>query len=113
MAVKALPTIKRMQIINYKKFVKAALDINKKVYVIYVISITLEMAIYLACKAQIALFKAENAPVIVAAEYSNFVKIFLKNLLQCYQNLPKSIPILLIWKKVNSHFVDLFIVWGW
>lgn len=49
MAKKALPSIKRVQIINLKKFAKAALDPNQEVFIICVATIILEINIYLVC----------------------------------------------------------------
>lgn len=49
MAANILPTIKKVYIINWKEFTKAILAPNKEVFVIYIVTITLEMAIHLAC----------------------------------------------------------------
>ena len=53
---KALPTTKRIEIINKKEFAKAALDENIEALVVHVISLILNlMLIYPAQEAQIAL----------------------------------------------------------
>ena len=50
-----------MEIINNKKFTKTALDKNIKVFVVYVISFSLNLIpIHLAQKAQIALLDAKK-----------------------------------------------------
>ena len=97
MATDALPTTKRVQIINWKEFVKATLDPNKKVFIVYVATITLEMAIYLACQAQIALLKTEEAPVTVPEEYLDYADIFSEKLAII---LPE-------YTKINSHTINL------
>ena len=75
-AANALPTSKRVQIIDWKKLVKVALDPNKKVFIIYVATITSEMAIHPAHQAQITLLKAEEAPVTIPEEYTDYANVF-------------------------------------
>ena len=56
MIVKALSIIKQVEIIDKKKFTKAALDKNIEAFYIYIISFSLNlMLIQLVPKAQIAL----------------------------------------------------------
>lgn len=73
-----LPTIKKIQIIDRKKFAKTVLDPNKKVFVVNVTTITSEKAIYLVCQAQIALLKAEKVSVTVPKKYLDYTDIFSK-----------------------------------
>ena len=73
---KALPTTKRIQIINRKEFAKATLDPNQKVFVVHVATLTSEMTIHLFCQAQITLLKAEKSPFTVPAQYSDFADVF-------------------------------------
>lgn len=77
-AAKALPITKRVQIINQKEFAKTTLDLNDESFVVHVITITLEITIYLTRKAQIDLLKAEEALITVSAEYSDFIDVFSK-----------------------------------
>lgn len=90
-------TIKKIQIIDWKEFVKAVLDPDKEVLVMHIATITLGMTIHLKCKAQIAWLKAEMAPVFVLAEYLDFANVFSKELATM---LPKH-------TKINTHAIDL------
>ena len=92
-----LPTTKWVQIINRKEFIKAALNPNKEVFVVHVATITSEMAISLAHKARISLLKAEEAPVTVPAEYSDFANVFSEKLARV---LPEHI-------EINTYSIDL------
>ena len=75
-----LPTTKRVQIIDWKEFAKAALDPKNKAFVLHIVTITLKMTIYPEHKAQIDLLKAKKAPVLVPAEYLDFAKVFSEEL---------------------------------
>ena len=79
-ATDALPISKKIQIINQKKFAKVALDPNQEAFVVYVATLSSEMAIHLSRLAQIALLKAEEAPVTVPAEYSDSIDVFSEKL---------------------------------
>lgn len=48
MTVKALRTIKKIQIIDKKKVAKATRDLNKKDFIVYLTTIISKIAIYLA-----------------------------------------------------------------
>ena len=72
---KALPTTKQIEIIDRKKFAKAALDEYIEAFVVYVTSL-LTMAIYLARKAQIASLVTKKVQIL--SEYSDFSDIFLE-----------------------------------
>ena len=50
-AANALPTIKRVKIINWKEFAKAVLDPNKEDFVVHVATITSKIAIHPARQA--------------------------------------------------------------
>ena len=80
MAADALPITKRVQIINWKEFIKVALDPNREVFLVHVATITSQMAIHLTRQAQIALLQAEIASVTVPEEYSNYADVFSENL---------------------------------
>ena len=96
MAADALPTTKRVQIIDRKEFVKAALDPNEEVFIIHIAIITSEMAIHLACQAQIALLKAEKALVTIPEEYSDYANVFFRKLATI---LPEH-------TEINTHTID-------
>ena len=77
----ALPTTKRVQIIDRKEFAKAALDPNQEAFVVHVATLTAEpMTIHPARQAQIASLKAEEAPVTVPEEYSDYADVFSEKL---------------------------------
>lgn len=75
---KALPTIKRVWIINWKKFVPAVLDPSKKAFILYIayLGLDLKISIHLAWKAQIALLVAKK--VTVLAKYMDYADVFSK-----------------------------------
>ena len=77
-AKKALPTTQKVELINKKKFVKAALDKNIEAFMVHVSFLSLEskMTIHSAWEAQIALLLAEK--VTVPAKYSDFADVFSK-----------------------------------
>ena len=94
----ALPTTKRVQIIDRKEFAEAALDLNKEAFVVHVATVTAEpMTIHPARQAQIALLKAEEAPVTVPAEYSDFADVFSE----------KYAAVLPEHTEINTHAIDL------
>ena len=73
---KALLTTKKIKIIDWKKFAKVTLNLNKEAFVLYIATITLGMTIHPKRKAHIALLKAKEAPVSVPAEYLDFADVF-------------------------------------
>ena len=71
----ALPTTKRVEIIDKKEFAKAALDENVEAFVVHVTSIGLSsMSIHPAREAQIASLLAEEVK--IPTEYSDFFNVF-------------------------------------
>ena len=82
---KALPTTKRVELINKKEFTKAALDEKSKTFVVYVAFLNLTLGIHLDRTTQIASLLAEK--VRIPGEYSDFADVFLKEkalvLLEC------------------------------
>ena len=68
----------KIELINKKKFVKATLNKNIEVFVVYVSSSSLgsKMTIQPAWKAQIVLLLAKK--IIIPAKYANFSDVFLK-----------------------------------
>ena len=93
----ALFITKRVQIIDRKKFAKAVLDPNKKVFVMHIATITSGIIILLERKAQIALLKAKETSVSIPAEYLDFANVFSKKLA----------VVLLEYTKINTHAIDL------
>ena len=96
-ATDALPTIKRVQIIDQKEFAKAALDSNEEVFVVHIATITLEIAIHLARQAQIDLLKVEETPATVPEEYLDYADVFSEKLAIV---LPEH-------TEINTHAIDL------
>ena len=95
---KPYPPPKKVQIIDWKEFAKAALDPNKEAFVVHVATINAEpMIIYPARKAQIALLKADEAPVTIPVKYSDFSNVFSE----------KSAAELQEHTKMNTHAIDL------
>ena len=80
MTVKALPTTRRVKLINKKEFAAAAIDKDSETFVVHVASIIETMSIYLARKAQIAALQADTAPTKVSAEYSDYIDVFSTDL---------------------------------
>lgn len=79
-ATHTLLITKKVQIINWKEFAKTSLNLNIKVFVIYIGSGTLEIFIHLVLKVWIALLKIKKSTLTVSFEYSNFAGIFSKKL---------------------------------
>ena len=71
---KALPTTRRVEIIDRKEFAKAALDENVEAFVVHVSSLGLRMTIHPAREAQLASLLTEE--VTVPVEYSDFADVF-------------------------------------
>ena len=91
----ALPTTRRVKIINQKEFAKLALDENVEAFVVHVSSLGLRMTIHLARKVQLALLLAEE--VIMPTEYSDFADVFLE----------KSANVFPEWTGANEHAIKL------
>ena len=74
-AAEALPTTKRVEIIDKKEFTKAALDENVEAFVVHVTSLSLNsMPIHPAREAQIASLVIEEVQ--IPSEYSDFSDVF-------------------------------------
>ena len=91
----ALPTTKRVQIIDCREFAAIALAVDKKVFVVYVAYLGVKMLIYPAWKAQMALLLAKK--VSVPKEYTDFSDVFSKELGVV---LPER-------SDINEHTIDL------
>lgn len=76
-AIKALPTIKQIELIDRKKFAKAILDKDVKPLIKHItFSISL-MLTHLAKKAQIALLLTKK--ILILRGYSDFINVFYKH----------------------------------
>ena len=91
----ALPTTKRVELINKKEFAKAALDENSETFVVHVASLNLTPGIHPDRAAQIVSLLTEK--VRIPDEYSDFADVFseVKALV-----LPKH-------TELNEHAIDL------
>ena len=69
----ALPITCQVELIDKKKFAKAALDENVKAFMVYVAFFTSKISIHSAREAQIALLLAKK--VIIPFEYSDYVDV--------------------------------------
>ena len=92
---KALPTTKRVELINKKEFAKTALDEKSETFVIYVASPNLTPGIHPDRVAQIAFLFAEE--VRIPDEYSDFANVFLE----------EKALVLLKRTELNEHAIDL------
>ena len=72
----ALPTTRRIKLINKKKFAEKVLNENVKAFIVHVASLSLKMTIYPARKAWITLLLVEK--VTVLEEYLDFADVFSK-----------------------------------
>ena len=95
---KALPTTKQIQIVDPKEFVIAVLDVNNKIFVVYVtIRKQEKMPIYSERQAQVGALPFDKAFIEVLIEYSDYSNIFLA---ENTAKLPKNIGI-------NQHAIKL------
>ena len=96
-AAEALPTNRRVEIIDKREFAVVALNADNKIFVVYVMALAklTTMPIHLACQAQVtALTSEENG---IPAEYSDFSDVFSSD---SVAELPEHIGI-------NDHFINL------
>lgn len=75
-SAKPIPITKCIQIINWKKFLIAILDLTKKVFVVHIAYLSTKILLYPAYKAQIAQLNPEK--ITVSTKYLDFIKVFLK-----------------------------------
>ena len=95
---KALPTTKRVQIVNPKEFVMMALNVNSKTFVMHVaIREREEMPMYSKKQAQVRALLFDEAPTEVSAEYSDYSDVFLaENIAELLENT-----------RMNEHAIEL------
>ena len=91
----ALPTIKRVELINKKEFAKAVLDEKSVTFVVYMASFDLTPGIHRDRAAQIASLLAKE--VRIPDKYSDFANVFLEKKTLV---LPKR-------TELNEHAIDL------
>ena len=75
-ATKALPTTRGVKIINKKEFAVVILNVNNKIFVVYVAALVepISILIYLFYQVQVALLISEETE--IPTEYSNFSNVF-------------------------------------
>ena len=91
----ALPTTKRVELINKKEFAKAALDEKSKTFIVYVASFNLTPGIHPDRAAQIVSLPTEEVK--IPDEYSDFTDVFSEEKALV---LPER-------TKLNEHAIDL------
>ena len=103
---KALPTTRRVKLVDKKKFAAVALDPENETFVVHVALLSfdvspsfspLEHNVYPSRRPQVFGLVAEKAPTKVSAEYSDFADIFSLDLVS---KLPEHIGI-------NNHAIEL------
>ena len=94
---KALPTTRRVEIIDKKEFAAAALNADDKTFVMHIAALAepMTMPIYPSCQAQVAALTNEETG--IPAEYSDFSDVFS----------PDSAAELLEHIGINDHPIDL------
>ena len=75
-AAEALPTTRKVEIINKKKFAAAALNVDDKTFMVYIAALAepIIMPIYPSCHTQVAALTSEK--IRISAEYSDFSNVF-------------------------------------
>ena len=97
---KALPTIKRVELINKKEFAKAALDAKSETFIMHIAALEALLArmfIHPLREAQIAVLNQKKAPTKVSGKYSDFSDVFSV----------KEALILLEQTKLSKHAIEL------
>ena len=73
----ALPTIKQVQIVDLKKFVIMAFDINSKIFVVHIaIQKEEKIPVHSKKQTQVGVLLFDKAPTEIPAEYSDYSNIF-------------------------------------
>ena len=93
-----LPTTKRIQIVDLKEFVIAALDVNSKMFVVHVVIWEREeMPVYFERQAQVGALLFDEALTEVPVEYSNYSNVFsAENIAKLPENT-----------RMNEHAIEL------
>ena len=97
MAAKALPTTRRVEIINKEEFAVVALNADNETFVMHVAALVkpITISIYPSCQAQVATLTSEKTR--IPAEYSNFSNVFSSD---SAAELPEH-------NEINDHFINL------
>ena len=96
-AAEALPTTRKMEIIDKREFVAVALNANNEIFVVYVAALVepTTMPIYPSCQAQVAALTSKKTR--IPAKYSDFSNVFSS----------ESAAELLEYTGINDHFINL------
>lgn len=87
---KALPTKKRVELINCKEFATAILNSKEKAFVWYIALLRAQNIVYLSYRTQIAFFISNDILVEISKEYTEYADVFSK---EVATELPKYIRI--------------------
>lgn len=85
-----------MELIRKKEFVAITLDLDDKIFIVYIVSLA-NPNIYLFCKSQIALLKTEETSTFILMEDADFTNIISFDLAAKF---PEKI-------KINNYTIDL------
>ena len=96
-AAKALSTTRRVEIIDKREFMAAALNADNETFVVYIAALTelTTMPIHPSCQAQVAVLTSEETG--ISIEYSDFSDVFS---LDSALELPE-------YTGINNHLIDL------
>lgn len=72
--------MKEVELMEKEIFIVTTLDLEDKVFVVYIASISQNSNIYIFYRVWIAFLKADKAFNFVLSKYANFANIFFKNL---------------------------------
>ena len=102
----ALPTTKRVELVEKKEFAAAALDLEHETFVVHVASLespsTIQKGdIHPSCRVQIAALVANKAPTSILTKYSDFTDVFFPELAS---ELPEH-------NRINDHAIKLVDDW--
>ena len=97
MAAEALPTTQRVEIIDKREFIAAALNVDSEIFVLHVAALAepTTIPIYLSCQAQVAVLISKETG--ISAEYSNFSNVFSSD---STAKLPE-------YTRINNHLINL------
>ena len=94
---KTLLTIRQLELIEKKEFTTTAFDLEDKVFIVHIASISRDLIIHSFWRALIALLKANETSTFVLSEYADFANVFYKDLTAR----------LLKYIVINDHTIDL------
>lgn len=80
-----------------KKFIAAVLNPNEEIFVVYVAAPSLDLEIYLIHRAQLAVFFAGNAHIVIFFKYADFADVFTSEF----------VVKLLKYIRINNYLIDL------